>query len=102
MGEQTYNYEVLKYMADHIETAVGKDLSEHKKFGSFIKFLDENNLKTKKMLFDFIIKYELNGKRGVVTIYDSLGKEDAIKSARIKFGSGISVVFIKTKIKENV
>jgi hypothetical protein len=48
MEEQTYNYEVLKYMADHIEIANNEDLSEHKKFELFVKFLDENNLKTKE------------------------------------------------------
>jgi hypothetical protein len=54
------------------------------------------------MLFDFTIKYELNGKRGILTVYDSLGKREAVKAAKIKLGSDISIVFIKTKIKENV
>lgn len=48
MEEHIYNYEVLKYMADHIEIANNEDLSEHKKFELFVKFLDENNLKTKE------------------------------------------------------
>jgi len=56
-------------------------------------------LKSGLTLFDFLVYYRINGRRGCLSIKDKGSKSQAVGQLKKMIGDNVEIVSIKTKLK---